>query len=83
MRDTFLLAKIVAPIFNLVNAVPIKQATLNQLWAATSTKAESGKYYDPVGQKSEGSQLSGDMTLAGKLWQWTEEELSGAGLKDD
>ena len=72
-----------APIFNLINAAPIKQATLNQLWAATSTKAESREYYGPVGQKSEGSQLSRDMTLAGKLWQWTEEELSGAGLKDD
>ncbi|KIM93391.1 hypothetical protein OIDMADRAFT_46311 [Oidiodendron maius Zn] len=33
MGDTFLLAKIVVPIFNLINAVPIKQATLNQLWA--------------------------------------------------
>ena len=76
MRKSFLLAKILAPLVNLLVAVSIEEGTLNQLWATTSTDVVSGNYYEPVGKESAGSQLSRDETLAGKLWQWTADELA-------
>jgi retinol dehydrogenase-12 len=53
----------------------------NQLWAATAKSGEgkgevkSGEYYTPVGAPGNGSWQSQDMSLAGKLWEWTEKEL--------
>jgi retinol dehydrogenase-12 len=55
----------------------------NQLWAATTKLGEkngevqSGEYYTPVGVAGQGTSISGDMLLAGKLWEWTEQELKG------
>lgn len=48
---------------------------LNQLWAAFSTEAKSGQYYEPVGVANRGSNYSNDEKLADQLWKWTEEEL--------
>ena len=77
MRKSFLLARVLTPIVMLFSStVEIEEGVWNQLWATTSTEVESGEYYDPVGKKSGGSKMSMDMNLAGKLWQWTEDELA-------
>jgi NAD(P)-dependent dehydrogenase (short-subunit alcohol dehydrogenase family) len=76
MRKSFLLAKVLAPIVFAFSAVGIEEGTLNQLWATVSTDIKSGAFYEPVGNQSMGSELSRDTSLAGKLWQWTEDELA-------
>lgn len=81
MKKSFLLAKILAPIVTAFTAVGIEEGTLNQLWAATSTDVNSGELYYPVGEKNIGSEASRDMTMAGKLWQWTEDELANPKYK--
>ncbi|KAI9733475.1 MAG: hypothetical protein M1818_007223 [Claussenomyces sp. TS43310] len=57
-------------------ATSVQQGTLNQLWAATSQAAVSGKYYIPVAKESPGSAEAQDNDLAVKLWDWTEAELA-------
>lgn len=76
MRNNFLLAKIVAPIIFAFISVEIEEGVLNQLWAAVSPDVKSGKFYEPVGKESNGSQMSRDMALAEKLWHWTEDEFA-------
>jgi NAD(P)-dependent dehydrogenase (short-subunit alcohol dehydrogenase family) len=81
MRKSFLLAKVLAPIVFAFSAVGIEEGALNQLWATVSTDVKSGAFYEPVGLESMGSELSRDMSLAGKLWQWTEDELADTKYK--
>lgn len=76
MRASFLLAKLIAPIYTSMHAVVVEEGVLNQLWATTSMVVESGKLYYPVGEKHPGSVLSRDVDLARKLWEWTEDELA-------
>jgi len=57
-------------------SVSVQQGALNQLWAATSKDAKSGRYYVPVAKESNGSAYAHDTELAGKLWKWTEDELN-------
>jgi len=60
----------------------VESGAKNQLWAAVGKKGEgngevkSGEYYTPVGVVGQGSYKSGDIELAGKLWEWTEKELT-------
>lgn len=61
----------------------VQDGAKGQLWAATApltgdgrNGVASGEYYTPVGVTGQGSWLSGDMELAGKLWDWTEKELA-------
>ncbi|KAI9855080.1 MAG: hypothetical protein M1813_000564 [Trichoglossum hirsutum] len=51
----------------------------NQLWAATAPRDEvkSGTYYMPVGAKGMLLRDTGNGELAGRLWDWTQEELKG------
>jgi len=53
----------------------VPEGALNQLWAATSQNAKSGKYYEPVAKETLGSAYAQDEELAVKLWDWTEKEL--------
>jgi NAD(P)-dependent dehydrogenase (short-subunit alcohol dehydrogenase family) len=61
----------------------VEDGAKNQLWAAMGKLGEgkgeviSGEYYTPVGVAGQGTRVSGDMVLAGKLWEWTEQELKG------
>jgi len=54
----------------------VETGALNQLWAATSKDAQSGKYYVPVAKESAGSTHAQDKVLQAKLWEWTEKELN-------
>jgi len=54
----------------------VQQGTLNQLWAATSKQAQSGKYYNPVAVQVPGSENARNSELGTKLWEFTQEELS-------
>jgi NAD(P)-dependent dehydrogenase (short-subunit alcohol dehydrogenase family) len=64
----------------------VEEGAKNQLWGATAKKGEgkgelkSGEYYTPVGLAGNGSWKSEDKDLAGKLWEWTENELEGYNL---
>lgn len=50
-----------------------------QLWAATTPleNLDNGEYYTPIGVTGGGSKLANDVSLAKKLWEWTEKELEG------
>ncbi|KAH7398058.1 hypothetical protein BKA64DRAFT_753902 [Cadophora sp. MPI-SDFR-AT-0126] len=76
MRKSFLLAKLLAPVYTYFTGVEVEEGALNQLWAATAKGVESGKLYYPIGLEVEGSLLARDEELAGKLWEWTATELS-------
>lgn len=80
-KKSFLLAKILAPIVMFATGVGVEKGVLNQLWAATDTGVRSGEYYVPVGDKSRDSEMSKDMELAEKLWNWTEDELADTKYK--
>ncbi len=59
----------------------IPTGTKNQLWAATVEKErlENGGYYVPVGKKNSGTRLARDADLAGRLWEWSEEQMKKHG----
>ncbi|KAI9754493.1 MAG: hypothetical protein M4579_004663 [Chaenotheca gracillima] len=69
-----------ARVFGGLAFVDVPTGAKNQLWAATSSKVESGGYYTPVGNKSQGSGYTRDEELAEKLWDWTEKELTKHGI---
>ncbi|KAK2688866.1 hypothetical protein QWA68_012128 [Fusarium oxysporum] len=56
-------------------AVDSAKGALNQLWAMTDPKAESGVFYHPVGVTGKGSKLSQDKDAREKLWEWTQQEI--------
>jgi hypothetical protein len=60
----------------MVFTVTVAEGALNQLWAATSMDAKSGKYYVPVAKENAGTAYAQDAELASKLWTWTEAELN-------
>lgn len=64
------------------NMLSPEEGAYNTLWAATSPKAglKQGQYYEPVGIAKGGYRaFNDDGTLAGKLWDWTEKELTNFG----
>ncbi|KAF4500844.1 alcohol dehydrogenase Bli-4 [Fusarium agapanthi] len=58
-----------------LTAVDAAKGALNQLWAATDPKAESGVFYHPVGVTGKGSKLSQNKEAREKLWEWTQQEI--------
>ncbi|KAJ5923346.1 hypothetical protein N7454_008591 [Penicillium verhagenii] len=56
-----------------------EQGAYNQCWAATVARAgvTNGAYYEPVGKEKESrlDKTAKDDSLAGRLWDWTEEAL--------
>ncbi|KAM7219680.1 hypothetical protein V8F06_004893 [Rhypophila decipiens] len=56
----------------------VQDGARNQLWAAAGAKREDlvdGEYYIPVGKVGPASKFNQDAELAGKLWDWTFEQL--------
>ena len=53
----------------------VETGVKNQLWAAVSKDVKSGEYYELVGVAGRASELGKNVTLAKKLWDWTENEL--------
>lgn len=52
-----------------------EEGSWNQLWAATGSGVDSGKYYEPVGNLGTRTKKSKDLELGKELWEWTEEQL--------
>ena len=57
-----------------------EEGTRNTQWAATVERKrligdERADFYEPVGKVGTASKYSGDVKLAGELWEWTEEQL--------
>jgi retinol dehydrogenase-12 len=63
------------PFFSIFFTNSVQQGALNQLWAATSKNALSGKYYVPAGKENAGSAYAQDKELGERLWKWTEGEM--------
>ncbi|KAG5663474.1 hypothetical protein KAF25_001410 [Fusarium avenaceum] len=55
--------------------IDVAKGTLNQLWAISDPKAESGVFYHPVGVTGKGSKLSLNKEAREKLWEWTQQEI--------
>ncbi|KAG5748292.1 hypothetical protein H9Q70_009047 [Fusarium xylarioides] len=75
IRESSLIMGTLTRIVNSLVAVDAAKGALNQLWAATDPKAESGVFYHPVGVKGKGSKLSKDKEAREKLWEWTQQEI--------
>ncbi|KAF5724609.1 alcohol dehydrogenase Bli-4 [Fusarium mundagurra] len=75
VRANSLIMGTMTRVVNSFIAVDVDKGALNQLWAATDPKAESGVYYHPVGVKGKGSKLSQDKDAREKLWEWTQQEI--------
>jgi NAD(P)-dependent dehydrogenase (short-subunit alcohol dehydrogenase family) len=73
--ESSLILGTMACLSNLLVAVDASKGALNQLWAMTDPKAESGVFHYPVGVKGKGSKLSQDKSLQEKLWEWTQAEI--------
>lgn len=58
-------------------AVSAEVGVKNQLWAATAKDVKTGEYYEPIAISGKDSDLSKDVALSKKLWDWTEKELKG------
>ncbi|CAF3635111.1 unnamed protein product [Fusarium graminearum] len=74
INNSLILGTLSRLISNFVS-VNVAKGTLNQLWAATSPKAESGVFYHPVGVNGKGSNLSQNKDAIEKLWNWTQGEI--------
>ncbi|RBR16142.1 hypothetical protein FVER53590_13474 [Fusarium verticillioides] len=75
VRENSLIMGTLTRVINSFIAVDATKGALNQLWAATDPKAESGVFYHPVGVKGKGSKLSQDKEAREKLWEWTQQEI--------
>ncbi|KAI1055509.1 hypothetical protein LB506_011435 [Fusarium annulatum] len=75
IRETSLIMGTLTRVVNSLIAVDAAKGALNQLWAATDPKAESGVFYHPVGVTGKGSKLSQDRDAREKLWEWTQQEI--------
>ncbi|KAF5571002.1 alcohol dehydrogenase Bli-4 [Fusarium pseudoanthophilum] len=75
IRESSLIMGTLTRVINSLVAVDAAKGALNQLWAATDPKAESGVFYHPVGVKGKGSKLSQDKEAREKLWEWTQQEI--------
>ena len=59
---------------------PVEQGPYNQLWAATAPrgKIRNGEYYEPIGVIGpRTTKQAMDEELGRKLWDWTQDALSG------
>lgn len=73
-----LLVPLVENYSGLVTSVEV--GARNQLWAAAGAKREDlvdGEYYIPVGEVGPTTRFNRDDELAGRLWEWTEQQLEG------
>ncbi|QPC71206.1 hypothetical protein HYE68_001958 [Fusarium pseudograminearum] len=70
-----LIMRTLSRLFLSVAAVNSSKGALNQLWALSDPKAESGVFYHPVGVTGKGSKLSQDKDARESLWEWTQKEI--------
>jgi NAD(P)-dependent dehydrogenase (short-subunit alcohol dehydrogenase family) len=75
IRESSLIIGTLTRVINSFIGVDAAKGALNQLWAATDPKAESGVFYHPVGVTGKGSKLSQDKEAREKLWEWTQQEI--------
>ncbi|KAI7202888.1 hypothetical protein D0869_06414 [Hortaea werneckii] len=54
----------------------VEEGAKTQLWAATASEAQPGKFYFPVGKEDDGGQHGNDVKMSDDLWRWTEKELA-------
>lgn len=72
------LTKLPVLIMSIGSRTPVEKGHFAQCWAATAPKVVSGGYYEPIGVEGKrATALARDRELAGRLWEWTQEELKG------
>lgn len=62
-----------------LRGVSIEEGSKTQLWCSFSMDVVNGSYYEPIGTTGKESDMSRDVQLASKLWDWTEKELLAKG----
>lgn len=66
---------------------PPNEVAWTSVWSATAQRGtgegevETGVYYEPVGVRGRLGGQTGNEVLGSKLWEWTEEQLSGQQLE--
>jgi NAD(P)-dependent dehydrogenase (short-subunit alcohol dehydrogenase family) len=72
------LTKLPVLIMSIGSRTSVEKGHFAQCWAATAPKVVSGGYYEPIGVEGKrATALARDRELAGRLWEWTQEELKG------
>jgi NAD(P)-dependent dehydrogenase (short-subunit alcohol dehydrogenase family) len=72
------LTKLPVLIMSIGSRTPVEKGHFAQCWAATAPKVVSGGYYEPIGVEGKrATALARDRELAGRLWEWTQDELKG------
>lgn len=72
------LTKLPVLIMSIGSRTPVEKGHFAQCWAATAPKVVSGGYYEPIGVEGKrATALARDRELAGRLWDWAQEELKG------
>ncbi|RMY37323.1 hypothetical protein D0866_03337 [Hortaea werneckii] len=54
----------------------VEEGAKTQLWAATASKAQSGKFYFPIRKEGDGGKHRNDLKMNDNLWRWTEKKLA-------
>lgn len=57
----------------------VEEGARTQLWAATASEAQSGKFYFPIGKEDDGGKHGNDLKMSDNLWRWTAKELAANG----
>jgi len=77
---TSFLTKLPVLILSIGSRTPVEKGHFAQCWAATAPKDKivNGGYYEPIGVAGKrATALANNQKLAGRLWDWTQEELKG------
>jgi NAD(P)-dependent dehydrogenase (short-subunit alcohol dehydrogenase family) len=75
---TSFLTKLPVLIMSIGTRTPVEKGHFAQCWAATAPKSKvvNGGYYEPIGVAAKrNTSLANDRRLAGRLWEWTQNEL--------
>ncbi|KAK5122611.1 hypothetical protein LTR85_003874 [Meristemomyces frigidus] len=62
-----------------LTGVTTAEGAKTQLWAATANGVETGKYYEPIGKATYGSENANSQELTDELWEWTRKEVAKHG----
>jgi NAD(P)-dependent dehydrogenase (short-subunit alcohol dehydrogenase family) len=74
VNNNLIMGKLIR-VAGVVMGVDASKGALNQLWAISDPKAESGVFYHPVGVAGKGSKMSQNKEAREKLWEWTQQEI--------
>ena len=80
-KETNLVVKYLKPLLGFMVMQTVAQGARNQLWAVTTTKdkLQNGGQYKPIANLHIRNDHTSDEKLAGRLWDWTQQEFVAKG----